>query len=593
MRTTLAVLAAAVVLALAARADDPPTKGQIARTIKPAVALVHADTAYCSAACVSPQGYFLVPTHVLDRTGLARPVKVRMNVGLADEKAYPGRVVRIDPTLGLALVKVDAPDPLPALALGSDDKVWLTDELIGAAHPPPKPKPADRPWVFEPATAFTEKVTARKEQDGRPVRLDTSGPSVTVLTGGPVVDGLGRLVGVHPSDLTGQAGGLVTPVSVVRRFLAEPHVTFDLPAVKPAAMHDPLTVRVGVFSAADPEAEEVVQLLVRSGGRERAFDTKRAKDGRYEATFTPFDKTAPPVRVEIEYPDGVVRGETDERTLSVGGKPHLLSRVSGVRFGPTPAVQFPDGTSAEGEVKGVDRLIVTVGGNPLTVDLATARRLTVLPPTEPPGGFRLTAVVRQGGKEVGRGSELRFVEGSEPWGIDGLRLGLLTKPPLSDTAGTSAALVGAEGEHHFGGRTHRFDAKRVRVSGPPADLDSAFTVELHTTHPKEQSPLAVSVFQPGLSLRVQPPKGELLAARAYPNAVPPELLGFVDASVGVLLSVDGKDRPVTFAKLAVWELEVADGGKKVAKLAFDAILYPDGQTDTPVFLSVRLNSKYK
>jgi hypothetical protein len=453
----------------------------------------------------------------------------------------------------------------------------------------------DRPFrVVEAAVGVKLTVVARREHEKQLTGIQITSSGTSITGGGPVFDGTGRLVGVFPASHDGTAGGTVTPVSAVRRFLAAPHVTVEVPAVKPGARHDPVTVRVGVFTSEEPADDKSVQLVVRSNGRERTVDMKRAKGG-YEAAVVPFEKGAspPPVRVEVTYPDGSVRGETADRPLRVGGKEHLLGRLAGVRFETPKAVRLADGTTTEGEVTGLEGLTVSVGGKPWPVDTAVARQLTVLPPTEPTDGFRLTAVVRRGGKEVGRASDLRFIEGSEPWGIAGLRLGRLVKPPTADAADTWAALAGSDGEHHFGGREYRYDARRVRVSGPPKDVDSAVTVELHTTHPKDQTTQAVSSFQPGLAMRLDPPKGQLLGERVYPTAVPLSRLGVVEGAAGVQLTVDKKLLEVTYGSVAVWELEVADGGKKVSRLALDAILYPDRQSDAPLYLSVRYNSKYK
>jgi len=574
-------------------AAAPPTRAEIAKATKPAVALIVADTRYVSAVCVSSGGYFVAPSWAVEDTGIGRPVRLVRNAGGTDEAVLIGRTVRIDADAGLALVRVQSEDPLPAVALGDDAGVQEGDELIAVGYPHPKPDIKTGKWEYAPCAAGKRKIRLRSEQDGRLHRLHTEEPE-NPFAGGPVLDLTGKVIGLSAVDASRVSRHLVIPVSALRTFLSKPEVTVTAAAVDTAKKHEKLTVRVELFSVPAGTDTQTVELFVRSDGAERRVEMKLKPGGGYEAAVAPFVKFdgPPPIRLEVIYPDGSVRGQTPDRKFRVGEKEYALGKVAGVRFGKPASVRLPDGTTAEGELSGLDDAAVTLGGKPLAVG-ATARELVILPPEEPAGGFRLTVVVRREGKEVARASALRFLTGSEPFGIDGMRLGLLTRPPAAQKAGTSAVVAGTDGEHYYGGRMHRFDAKRVRVSGARPEQDSAVTVELHSPHPKFQTPLAVSVFTPGLVLGVRPPKGKLLGEREYPIAVPHERLGFGSEAAGVRLSVEGIEVPATYGRFAVWELEVADGGKQVTRLALDAILYPESQSDTPVFVTVRFNSKYK
>ncbi|MDR1192006.1 MAG: trypsin-like peptidase domain-containing protein [Verrucomicrobiales bacterium] len=74
-----------------------------------------------SGAIVSPNGYIVTNEHVIGKTGSGD-----IKVTLADDEAHPARLVRADRDLDLALIKIDAKQPLTAI-----DLVKLSPNLPG------------------------------------------------------------------------------------------------------------------------------------------------------------------------------------------------------------------------------------------------------------------------------------------------------------------------------------------------------------------------------------------------------------------------------------------------------------------------------
>ena len=592
------IVLAVIATASVAVAADPPTKAEIAKATKPAVAVVHTGYASASATCVSPRGYFVTVAAVLFGADRERTVTVAVNAGEKDEKVYTGRAVRVDPAMGLVLVRVDDPGPFVAVDVGDENKVGELDEVLAFLHPAPVlpqvisgvPPPL-KPVKVSYSTVGVNKLKVASVQRTKGVLAGfglESGPSVASY-GGPVMDLTGKLIGVWATDPKTSVA-TVLPANRLRDFLTRPDITIDAPDLDPAKKSDKTTVRARVFALPELSADESVEFVVSGGGRERRVEAKRAESGWYEAAITPFEKAGGPVPVEVVYADGgSVRGDADDRKFTAGGKEYTLGKVAGVGFGKWAGVTLPDGTAVAGEVKGLDDLPVTVGGKLLALSTATAREVRVVRPALPESGYRVTAVARRAGKEVGREDAVRFITGSEPWGVEGMKYGRLTKPPEADKPTTFAIAAGTPGESHTEGKTFTFDPATIKATATPnKETGTVVGLDLRRTY-----------YNPGFgredvapcTLSFSSPYGEPLEAKVYPKAVIENDRFSTRGAAGLFFPLNALCQQID-GRFAVWELETADDKKTVTKLAFDAILHLNKQ-DSPILVTVRLNSKYK
>ncbi|MGC9318430.1 MAG: S1C family serine protease, partial [Armatimonadota bacterium] len=114
-----------------------------------------------------------------------RQVRVIFHSGTDHEEAYPARVLRENPELDLALLQVDARTPA-FLELADSDVTSETAEVIAAGYP----------LGFREISLRTGTVTAHRTFEGmKYIEHDAEADSGN--SGGPVVDELGRVVGVH------------------------------------------------------------------------------------------------------------------------------------------------------------------------------------------------------------------------------------------------------------------------------------------------------------------------------------------------------------------------------------------------------------
>ena len=167
----------------------------------------------------------------------------RWAVTLADHATYAAEVVGTDPTLDLAVLKIDAPSrKLPALALGSSYDLQVGQKVFAIGNP----------FGFD-QTLTTGVISGL----GRSIR-SVAGNAITGViqtdadinpgnSGGPLLDSAGRVIGVNtamfsPSG-TSIGIGFAVPVDQVNRAVAR--------IIQAGRPEEPLRAGLGVLIADD------------------------------------------------------------------------------------------------------------------------------------------------------------------------------------------------------------------------------------------------------------------------------------------------------------------------------------------------------
>jgi serine protease Do len=81
-----------------------------------------------SGVIIDPLGYILTNFHVIERAS-------KIQVTLADGRAYPAAFLAGDPINDLALIKIEAPPPLVAVEFAADDDALLGETVIALGNP--------------------------------------------------------------------------------------------------------------------------------------------------------------------------------------------------------------------------------------------------------------------------------------------------------------------------------------------------------------------------------------------------------------------------------------------------------------------------
>lgn len=575
---------AAVLAALwvgAAAAADPPSKGEIARAGKAGCALADGKTNSGSAFCVSAGGYFVTNEHVVSAAGVGGTIKLVLNAGEKEQQVVEAKVVRADKKLDLALLKADlkaGPAPLP---LGDDAKLGELDEVIGFGFPFGKDisKTDDYPTISVSAGTVSS-LRRSKERELERVQID--GAFNPGNSGGPILDRKGEVVGVIVSGIRGSGLNQAIPVSHVKKFLEKPEITLTAPEVDPKAKYDKATYKASVLTVPESADPVGLELVITSDGRERRFEMPKAGAG-YEVAAAAFDRPSAvkTVAVEVAFADGTVKAPVGDAKFSVGGKEYTLSGVSKVRFGKPAAVVVGEAT-AEGELVGLERVTLEVGGQAVPLSVGSARELVVVPPPAAKHSYLLSVVANRKGKEVGRTEVVKYLVGMEPGGVEALLKGKFVKPPEALKPTTYGKVVSTSGDYIGQGKKYTFAADQL----VPRNGFGGVSVECKLAPVKVSSDFS---HTPSFTLTISAPKGETLEAKEYPKAM---RAAFAEKGLaGLDFSGDGRGSNTLSGRFVVWEIEMDNTTLK--SLAVDFIQHSEGKTDTPLVGSIRINSKFE
>jgi serine protease Do len=167
-------------------------------------------TALGSGFIIDPAGYVVTNNHVIDG---ASEVSVR----LGDDSTYPAEVVGSDPQTDLALLKIKADKPLPALELGDSDAAEVGDWVMAVGNP------------FGLGGSVTAGIISAR---GRNIQ---AGPYDDFLqvdasinrgnSGGPLFDLDGKVIGVNTAIYSPNGGsvgiGFAIPANMVKSVVAQ------------------------------------------------------------------------------------------------------------------------------------------------------------------------------------------------------------------------------------------------------------------------------------------------------------------------------------------------------------------------------------
>jgi S1-C subfamily serine protease len=253
----LAVAALAAPLALAAqgRLPDETTIIRVAKQVTPAVVSVtDPGVGLGSGVIVRADGIIITNAHVVGTAS-------RVEVGLADGRQIPGQVLGRDPTVDVAIVRVQLTG-LPTAPLGNSDQLEVGQTAIAIGNP----IGLDRTVTTGIISAINR--SPRGFELGGLIQTDAAiNPG---NSGGPLLDSQGRVIGINSAILQGTTGlGFAIPINlaqdIANQVLTTGHITRPYLGINPAEL--------------SPEIAERFNLPVREGVIVRTVDP-RAPAGR-------------------------------------------------------------------------------------------------------------------------------------------------------------------------------------------------------------------------------------------------------------------------------------------------------------------------
>ena len=154
------------------------------------------------------QGLILTNAHVIEGRGQSH----HLSVTLPDGRELPTQVLEVDRQRDIAALYVEA-DDLPFIELGESQHLKTGEWVFAAGHP----------WGVRNAVTSGIVIGLNSPPEMQLSHSDWIAVSLHMRpghSGGPLVDGRGRLVGMN-TFITGPDVGYAVPVHVIKRFLKD------------------------------------------------------------------------------------------------------------------------------------------------------------------------------------------------------------------------------------------------------------------------------------------------------------------------------------------------------------------------------------
>jgi serine protease Do len=169
---------------------------------------------------IDGRGYILTNHHVVDKVQ-------GIEVHLADGSVYSARVLQFDEQMDLAMIKVDAGKPLPAIAIGSSADLMVGETVITIGNAFGYENTVSVGIV----SALKRNVTLSDEQVYRNL-VQTDACINPGNSGGPLVNIDGELIGINVAVRAGAQGiGFALPIDDVKKVAYEMMSTRRLASV--------------------------------------------------------------------------------------------------------------------------------------------------------------------------------------------------------------------------------------------------------------------------------------------------------------------------------------------------------------------------
>ena len=153
---------------------------------------------------IDPRGYILTAQHVIDK---AKEVEVR----LAQGERLPARIIAQDAHADLAILKVAANQPLPAVFLGDSNNNRVGDLAVVFGYPFGRESSMNLGVISRPGRSFPDSASYEF--------IQTDAGAYPGGSGGPLLNSKGHVIGMITMASERGNMGFATPINVIKRLI--------------------------------------------------------------------------------------------------------------------------------------------------------------------------------------------------------------------------------------------------------------------------------------------------------------------------------------------------------------------------------------
>src|SRR5271163_2780938 len=147
---------------------------------------------------VDPKGYIITNNHVVDK---ADKIFVKLSTDPEGEQGRPAHVVGVDKDTDIAVIKIDAKEPLPTVKLGNSESAQVGDWVIAIGSP------FDLSQTVTAGIVSAKNRTIEKGVKGQFQHFIQTDAAINPgNSGGPLLDMDGEVIGVNTAIYTQSAG---------------------------------------------------------------------------------------------------------------------------------------------------------------------------------------------------------------------------------------------------------------------------------------------------------------------------------------------------------------------------------------------------
>lgn len=185
--------------------------------------------------CIDTSGLFITNNHVISDNGAYGRISVVLAPGTPGARVLSATVVKADPNMDLALLRVDRATNLHTVDLagtGRMGRLRETQEVMALGYPFGLKLAAG--GAAPEVSVSTGKITALRHEGAQLAVIQFDGSINHGNSGGPLLDKYGNVIGVVTAIIPDKQINFAIPVSSVRALLAEAGIV-----IAPAALTEP------------------------------------------------------------------------------------------------------------------------------------------------------------------------------------------------------------------------------------------------------------------------------------------------------------------------------------------------------------------